>query len=137
MIIVANKSGKMCNQIIEFMHPYAMALEYGHTVIDLFPKDYWECFTCMPDMQVKYKNYECKLIQFLLHVRAYLFYRLHITKTMVRQNKTEMMKAIRNGKVCILRDSFIRDFDALENSEAKLNSILLLSLKLLRKSIKN
>ena len=119
MIIVANKSGQMCNQIIEFMHPYAMALEYGHTVIDLFPKDYWEYFTCMPDMQVKYKNYECKLIRFLLHVRAYLFSRLHITKTMVRQNQTEMMKAIRNGKVCILRDSFIRDFDALEKQRSK------------------
>lgn len=106
MIILANKSGQMCNQIIEFMHPYVMALEYGHNIIQLQKKDYEKYFECKIDKNVRYTGIEWRILNFWSKTKSLFRYVFHIKGKMIRQNHEKLKAKVRGRRVCLLRDSF-------------------------------
>lgn len=114
MIVIANKSGQMCNQIIEFMHPYACALEYGHSMIHLYSKDYQKYFKCELEENIKYSHYPLKMFCFGKRiVRGIMWKSFHISSKMTRQNTQKIKNLIEGGRIVLLRDSFYRDFESL------------------------
>lgn len=117
MIIAANKSGQMCNQVIEFMHLYAMAIEYRQKLIQLYSSDYESVFCCT-DHENICKRFRLQFAAVIRKTLRSLLVKLsHKPIAMARQDHNLLKQRIRSGHSVIVKDSFLRDFEALESQK--------------------
>ena len=123
MIIAANKSGQMCNQVIEFMHLYSMALEHNNILFQLYSSDYESVFKCEVDASCDYIRLRLRFASKIMAImRAVKVMITHKPIPMKRQDHDGLKCAIRDNKFVCVKDSFLRDFVSLEKQKKKVYS---------------
>lgn len=79
-----------------------------------YKKDYEKYFECKIDKNVRYTGIEWRILNFWSKTKSLFRYVFHIKGKMIRQNHEKLKAKVRGRRVCLLWDSFFRDFDALE-----------------------